>query len=261
MANKLSIIVHTEKEPAALSRCLAALVAQRLTTRDLEIVVVDRRKRLAVRQLVAWWNAALTTRRSATRLSYVAPRSEHQSNVFLLRLCSGDIVAQIDETAEPDAHWAARGVASVLERESSTSRAIFPQYESFHRRDELLTGEHEVKSQAIASSANGEAMFEMPRPFITLADHPIDREIVEPRRRELPSLRFYFAALLVVVAASVLLAKGSMIAVAAVAAALVAIIGIAATSPNDVLQRKSWKPAPGTTEPLGELVPIVRRKS
>lgn len=262
MANKLSVIVHTEKEASALSRCLSALVAQRLSTRELEIIVVDSRKRLAVRQLVTWWNHTLAARASTTRVNYIAPRQGALADTFVYRICSGDIVAQIEETAAPDANWAARGVASVLERESASTRTIFTQYESFSRKhDLLLLEQQQVSSQvAVSSSPNfSSTPAAIAPPPIRLA---ADVQPAERRRFPLPPLRYYVGAFLVLVAVGAALSQQAPLALTAAAGALVGLLVLMLVSAIDVSQRPNPRQVTSTTDDgASGVTTLFRRKS
>lgn len=149
MANRLSIVVHTESGSPLLGRCLAALVSQKLPTRDLEIIVAGARKSMATRQLVVWWNALLCGRGSSTRLLYVV--LPHTASRDAVRLCSGEIVGFIDENETPPPDWASHGVAMLLEREATGGPSALDGRELFQRKRPLLAY-HELGRSSRADS-------------------------------------------------------------------------------------------------------------
>lgn len=240
MANKLSVVVHTENEPSALSRCLSALVSQRLSTRELEIIVVDPRKRLAVRQLVTWWNHCLAARASTTRVNYIAPKASGRADTFVYRLCSGDIVAQLDETAAPDPNWAARGIASVLERDSS-SRTIFRQYEGFHRRHELVAAEQQVSSRVAVSSAQHVSAATMV-PSVAPMRLATPLSPAEKSDRVLfPPLRSYLTALFVLTALAAAFAPDGALSFTAGTMAIIGLVSLMLLPPASGDERGAFR--------------------
>ena len=262
MPNRLSVIVHHQTEPATLARCLSSLIAQKLCTRELEILVVDEKRRLSVRQLVRWWNNCLAGRGSSTRINYlVVDRSVRFGEQALLRACSGDIIAYIEETAAPPADWAARGVAALLERESSRrlGHSIVHHEDRFERKESLLISEHIDQSIAVASSSRDIAppnWKSMSSSNTSIRYFEFPEHDSAPERSVFQPLSYYFALLMFTLSMAALFAVELPLAIFAAALGVTVLVTIGATrqrldeSLTRATLRTLWEATAGLLRPI-----------
>jgi GT2 family glycosyltransferase len=121
-----SVVVPTFRRPELLSRCLAALDAQRLDASSFEIIVADDANDPLTREQVLRWRGA-----STATIKYVAVTGRHGPAAARnagWREAVGEILAFTDDDTEPDANWLAHGIDGLNQRglDAAWGRIVVP---------------------------------------------------------------------------------------------------------------------------------------